>query len=314
MVSTAALSSRVVTAGDLGLPEAPLTTGPRDTPESMLRARIDEQLRAMLAHEPGTRSGADPEDLHQMRVAVRRLRSALKLLGPAGDDVRAELKWLGAGLGEVRDHDVLIDHLRATVASFDESDQQAGARLVRIFVAERAKAKRRLNRRLGSARYAALLRSTARLVLTELQLTPGAAPGPVDVAAVVRKPYRKLTKAVAALPADPPDAELHELRIHGKRLRYAAETAKSVARKKQVTQVRELIKATKRLQDVLGDHQDAVVAAERMRALLAATDETAVGFVAGRIAERELRRRATARATWTAVLADVDAAATKVCG
>ncbi|MEV5300204.1 CHAD domain-containing protein [Amycolatopsis methanolica] len=303
-----------MTAGDLGLPEAPLTTGPRDTPESMLRARIDEQLRAMLAHEPGTRSGADPEDLHQMRVAVRRLRSALKLLGPAGDDVRAELKWLGAGLGEVRDHDVLIDHLRATVASFDESDQQAGARLVRIFVAERAKAKRRLNRRLGSARYAALLRSTARLVLTELQLTPGAAPGPVDVAAVVRKPYRKLTKAVAALPADPPDAELHELRIHGKRLRYAAETAKSVARKKQVTQVRELIKATKRLQDVLGDHQDAVVAAERMRALLAATDETAVGFVAGRIAERELRRRATARATWTAVLADVDAAATKVCG
>ncbi|WP_372491316.1 CHAD domain-containing protein [Amycolatopsis tucumanensis] len=313
-MSTATLPSRVVTAGDLGLPGEPLVAGPRDTPEALLRARIDGQLRAMLKYEPGTRSGADPEDLHQMRVAVRRLRSALKLLGPAGDDVRAELKWLGAGLGEVRDHDVLIDHLRATVASFDESDQQAGARLVRIFVAERSKAKRRLNRCLGSARYAALLRSTARLVLTELQLTPGAQPGPVDVAAVVRKPYRKLTKAVTALPADPPDDELHELRIHGKRLRYAAETAKSAARKKQVTRVRELIKATKRLQDVLGDHQDAVVAAERMRALVAATDEPAVGFVAGRIAERELRRRAAARAAWGAVLADVHTAAAKVCG
>ncbi|WP_233157376.1 MULTISPECIES: CHAD domain-containing protein [Amycolatopsis] len=313
-MSTATLPSRVVTVGDLGLPGQPLVAGPRDTPETLLRARIDGQLRAMLRYEPGTRSGSDPEDLHQMRVAVRRLRSALKLLGPAGDDVRAELKWLAAGLGDVRDHDVLIGHLRATVASLGEPDQAAGARLVRIFVAERAKAKRRLNRCLGSARYAALLRSTARLVLTELQLTADPAPGPVDVGAVVRKPYRKLAKAVAALPADPPDDELHELRIHGKRLRYAAETAQAAARKKQVTRVRELIKATKRLQDVLGDHQDAVVAAARMRDLLAVADDPAVGFVAGRIAERELRRRATARAAWPAALAKVNAAAAKVCG
>ena len=313
-MSTTALPSRVVSPVDLGLPEEPLTAGPADTPETLVRARIDAQLRTLLAYEPGTRSGADPEDLHQMRVAVRRLRSALKLLGPAGDDVRAELKWLGAGLGEVRDDDVLIGHLRATVASFDEVDQPAAARLIRSFVAERAKAKRRLNRCLSSARYTALLRSTARLVLTEVQLTADSAPGPVDIAAVVRKPYRKLTKAVAALPAEPPDDELHELRIYGKRLRYAAETAKSAARKKEVAQVRGLIKATKRLQDVLGDHQDAVVAAARMRNLVEAADEPAVGFVAGRIAERELTRRAASREAWPAVLSEVDAAASTVCG
>ncbi|MDQ0377285.1 CHAD domain-containing protein [Amycolatopsis thermophila] len=312
-MSTATLPSRVLTVGDLGLPGTPLAAGRGDTPEALLRARIDGQLRALLAYEPGTRSGADPEDLHQMRVAVRRLRSALKLLGPAGDDVRAELKWLGAALGEVRDHDVLIGHLRATVASFEAADQPAGARLVRIFVAERAKAKRRLNRCLGSSRYTALLRSAARLVLTELPLATADGPVVVDVAALIRKPYRKLVKAVAALPADPPDDELHELRIYGKRLRYAAETAKSAARKKEIAQVKSLIKATRQLQDVLGDHQDAVVAAARMRELVATADEAAVGFVAGRIAERELRRRATARAAWPAALSTLDAAAGKLC-
>ncbi|WP_179775691.1 CHAD domain-containing protein [Amycolatopsis endophytica] len=305
-----------MTVGDLGLSEAPPAVGPRDTPEAVLRARIDGQLREMLDHEAGTRSGADPEDLHQMRVAVRRLRSVLKLLGPAGDDVRAELKWLAAALGEVRDHDVLIGHLRSTVASFDAADQPAAARLIRIFVAERAKAKRRLNRVLGSARYTALLRSTARLVLTELHLVQGngSRPQPLDVGAVIRKPYRKLTKAVAALPTDPPDDELHELRIYGKRLRYAAETAKQAARKKQMAQVKPLIKATKRLQDVLGDHQDAVVAATRMRDLLDTADEPAVAFIAGRIAERELGRRASAREVWPSALSNVHAAVAKLCG
>ena len=71
---------------------------------------------ALLAYEAGTRSGADPEDLHQMRVALRRMRSVLKLsgalVGDGAEPVRAELGWLGQSLGEVRDYDVLIGHLR----------------------------------------------------------------------------------------------------------------------------------------------------------------------------------------------------------
>ncbi|WP_020668078.1 CHAD domain-containing protein [Amycolatopsis nigrescens] len=310
------------TPGELGLSEEPASAKPKDPPVSHLRAKLDAQVRALLAYEPGTRSGADPEDLHQMRVAVRRMRSVLKLsgdlLGGTAEGVRADLKWLGAALGEVRDYDVLIGHLRETVATFEAVDQPAASRLVQLFVAERATAKRRLNRVLGSARYATLLQSAAQLARTpehEPAVSdtgdPAAAPAPAgagDLVTGLRKPYRKLRKAAAALPANPPDDDLHALRIHGKRLRYATELAGSAAKKKQSEQLKALIRATKELQTVLGDHQDAVVAADRMRGLLEGQDP-AVAFIAGRIAERELTRRTHARAVWPDTLDAVHSAA-----
>ena len=113
---------------------------------------------------------------------------------------------------------------------------------------------------------------------------------------------------VEARPADPPDDDLHALRIHGKKLRYAAELAQTSAKKKRAKRIKKLIKATRDFQTVLGDHQDAVLAAERMRTVLATADGE-LGFVAGRIAERELARRAEARAAWRDAWAKVDKAA-----
>lgn len=296
------------TPAELGLPELPVEAGPADPADHHVRAKLDREIRALLAHEAGTRSGADPEDLHQMRVALRRMRSVLKLsgrlVGDGAEPVRAELGWLGQSLGEVRDHDVLIGHLREVIADFEVRDQPAGRRLVSRFVTERATAKRRLTRALSSARYSTLLREVSLLTRTS-----GAAPGePHDLVTGLAKPHRKLTKAVRALPADPPDDDLHALRIHGKKLRYAAELAQTSAKKKRAKRIKKLIKATKDFQTVLGDHQDAVIAAERMRTVLATADGE-LGFVAGRIAERELGRRAEARATWRAAWAKVDKAA-----
>src|SRR5438067_36945 len=305
-------SRRPRTPADLGLPAEAVVAGPKDSPAAHLKAKLDAQLRALLVHEPGTRSGADPEDLHQMRVAVRRVRSVLKLSGTAATEhVRAELKWLGAALGEVRDYDVLIGHLRTTVDSFAEEDQAAGNRLIDVFAAERLKAKRRLNRVLNTQRYDSLLRATAELS-REAEILPHSDGTPLAPADALRKPYRKLTKAVAALPEDPPDDDLHALRIHGKRLRYAAEMATGAAKKKRAAQLKALVKATRRLQDVLGSHQDAVVAADRVRALAAASAEPPVGFIAGRIVERELGRRNQARADWPKALADVDSLAAQL--
>jgi CHAD domain-containing protein len=300
-----------LTAADLGLPDAPIEASPGDPAAHHVRAKLDREIRALLAYEPGTRSGADPEDLHQMRVALRRMRSVLKLsgtlVGAGAEPVRAELGWLGQSLGEVRDHDVLIGHLREVIAGFEVRDQAAGRRLVSRFVTERAAAKRRLTRALSSARYSTLLREVS--LLTHDQELPSATSAkPHDLIAGLAKPHRKLAKAVRALPADPPDDDLHALRIHGKKLRYAAELAQTSARKKQAARIKVLLKATKDFQTVLGDHQDAVIAAERMRTVLDAVDGE-VGFVAGRIAERELARRAEARAAWRDSWAAVDAAA-----
>ncbi|MEU7786019.1 CHAD domain-containing protein [Amycolatopsis sp. NPDC049159] len=299
------------TPAELGLPDAPVEAGPADPAAHHVRAKLDREIRALLAYEAGTRSGADPEDLHQMRVALRRMRSVLKLsgglVGDGAEPVRAELGWLGQSLGEVRDFDVLIGHLREVIADFEVRDQAAGHRLVARFVTERATAKRRLTKALTSARYSTLLREVS--LLTRDGEAPAAAAAEThDLVAGLAKPHRKLAKAVRALPADPPDDDLHALRIHGKKLRYAAELAQTSAKKKRAKRIKALIKATRDFQTVLGDHQDAVIAAERMRSVLASADGE-VGFVAGRIAERELARRAEARAAWQASWTAVDTAA-----
>ncbi|GAB3481774.1 CHAD domain-containing protein [Amycolatopsis cihanbeyliensis] len=307
-----------VTPAGLGLPDQPLTAGPQDPPAAHVRAKVDAQLRALLRYEPGTRSGADPEDLHQMRVAVRRMRSVLKLsgelLGPDAERVRVELGWLGGALGEVRDHDVLIEHLHEVVRDFEEQDQPAAAELIAVFTGQRGRSKGKLTRALNSKRYRQLRLDTA-------ALATGSAAGQEAARAedtakekgaalvgTLRKPYRRFRKAVRALPADPPDDELHELRIHCKRLRYAAELARPAAGKKGTKRIKTLVGATKELQTVLGEHQDAVVAAERVRALVD-EHEGGVAFVAGRIVERELARRAEARQAWRGIVKDIDSAA-----
>jgi CHAD domain-containing protein len=306
------------TPAELGLGDEPAEARPGDPAATHVRAQLDAQIRELLAREPGTRAGTDPEDLHQMRVALRRMRSVLKmsgaLLGPTAESVRAELGWLGQSLGEVRDYDVLIGHLRELVADFEARDQLAAQELVARFVAGRTEAKRRLTKALSSARYSTMLQTAA-----QLARRPAHEPAVENVATVdatasadliggLRKPYRKLAKAVFALPSDPPDDDLHALRIHGKRLRYAAELAQTATKKKQAGRIRELIKATKDLQTVLGDHQDAVIAADRMRSILDSLDAR-TGFIAGRIAQIEMHKRAHARTRWPALWTKVDTAA-----
>ncbi|SFQ19529.1 CHAD domain-containing protein [Amycolatopsis arida] len=276
-------------------------------PSAPLPAQVDALVDALLAPEPGARDGADPEELHQMRVAVRRLRVLLKVsgdpLGPAVGGVRRELGWLGSVLGEVRDLDVLIEHLREVVRGFDEVDREPGERLVAEFGARRERARRRMIAALDGDRYPALVRDLRALSGGDVaDRGPGG-----DLVAAVRRSYRKLCRAVAALPDDPPDADLHALRITSKRLRYVAEAARRAADPKRARRLKQLVKACGRLQAVLGEHQDAVVCARRVREV--AGDDPAVCFVAGRIVQHEAARRARARARWPETLDDIHAAA-----
>jgi CHAD domain-containing protein len=135
---------------------------------------------------------------------------------------------------------------------------------------------------LRSDDYLALLDDTERTI-KELEPTSAEA----DVEELADQAFFKLRKAVRKLKDDPSDEELHAIRKKGKRARYAGELA---GRKK-------FVKRAKKLQDVLGEHQDAVVATERLRELAAeATPDQAVA--AGRLIEREGERRAEARAAW----------------
>jgi CHAD domain-containing protein len=294
-MSQTTAARRPVTPERLGLAPQPIPATARDSVARHVRVALHAQTLAMLHYEPGTRTGEDPEDLHQMRVSVRRLRAVLKSAPESVPDcarLRAELGWLGAALGPVRDLDVLIDRLRAETDDFPDDERTAATTLLDGLVTERLAAREHLNSALNSPRYRTLLTHLAQAANSEVD--DAVQPELMDL---VRAPFRRLRRAVRALPADPPDEDLHRLRIYGKRLRYAAELVKPIAGK----QVRKLLAAAKELQEVLGEHQDACVAEQEVRRLVAAQGDIVdwdLVFVAGRLVEREHVRRITTRDLW----------------
>ncbi|MDQ4010303.1 MAG: CHAD domain-containing protein [Actinomycetota bacterium] len=247
---------------------APVRSRPSDPARHQMPAALDTRLRTLLAREPGARAGEDPEEPHQMRVAVRRMRAALKAARPLldrawADELRAELDWLGRALGPVRDADVLIERLRDWAAGFDTAGRAAVEILIAALVTDRETARAEMLATLGSDRYTALLRRLAAAVSKPLLIAIGSAAGPALVELACTE-YRRMCKAVQRAGEDPSDEVLHALRIHGRRLRYISERAATAGRKP----VRRPLASTVALQDLLGEHQDACVAQHRIRQLL----------------------------------------------
>jgi CHAD domain-containing protein len=256
------------------------------TPFESLRRLLHDQLDQIFAHDPGTRLGTDPESLHDMRVAVRRARALLRAGRPliASDTqmLSAELQWLGSVLGDVRDLDVLLARLRDDAAALDSDDRAAAGRLLRALAQKRTRARRTLLKALDGERYDALL-DLFEEVLAALE--PSASKATLD--SLAQRELKRLRRDVRALGQEPADDALHALRKGGKRTRYAHELSGATA----------VVKRAKALQDVLGEHQDSVVAEERLRALShdAPPDQA---LTAGLLIEQERTRRATARASW----------------
>ena len=144
-------------------PAPPLEPTPPEAPAvEQVRAMIEAQFRQIIANDPGTRLGQDPERLHQMRVACRRLRTLLREAGSMLDPewvepLREEIGWLGDELGAVRDLDVLRQHLSDEIAALDPADARGGALLIRALEAERGGRREELVAALRSERYFKLL-------------------------------------------------------------------------------------------------------------------------------------------------------------
>ena len=273
---------KVFQALDLDFEPEPEDAAADGSPSETLRRRLLEQAGRVLAHDPGTRLGTDSEELHQMRVATRRSRAFLRagrdLLDPEwAEPVREELRWLGTVLGRVRDLDVLIEHLMPEVESLGE-DEASGRAVLRELERERRGARRRLLVALRGKRYFALLDALERPLAT------GATEPTLEE--IHAREHVKLKKAIKRLGSESPDEDLHAARIKVKRARYAAELIGADV----------YVKAAKKLQDVLGEHQDAVVAQVRLRELAERAPEAAVA--AGRLVEREAERAERTREEW----------------
>jgi len=264
-------------------------------PSSSLRRVLDEMsahVRAIRAHEAGARAGRDPEHLHEMRVAVRRLRAILRasraLFDPAWvDRLRDELDWLGDGLGLVRDLDVLHAYLRPRLAALEGAEHRAGQRVLRRLSADRTRARADLNRALDSARYPRILEQ-----LETFLSRPPASESDVSLPDVAATEWKRLRKAVQKLPGRPSTDELHAVRIKVKRARYAAELARAAAGERGTR----FIHQAKKLQDILGDLQDAVVIEQYLHD---AIDRTEPAQALGKdLVKRQRKRRKKARAAF----------------
>ena len=248
---------------------APVVLGKSPSAAELVRHALDTAVERILRHDPGVRIGDDPEDVHQARVGTRRLRSDLRTFAPLLDEewlapLREELRWLAGALGTVRDADVLIERLRRQAATLPEPDTGALAPLFRRLAKERGEARAGLLEAMHSPRYVALLDSLVAAANQPACRKAAQEPAKKVVPGLVASPWRKLRKAVKALPAEPPDADLHRIRILAKRARYAAEAAAPLGAKKATA----FASALAGLQTVLGDHQDAVVAEAWLRASL----------------------------------------------
>ena len=256
-----------------------------------LRAMLRGQHQQLLRHDPGVRVGGDPKDVHKMRVAVRRSRAVLRVAKPMldpewVDGLRAELEWLGDQLAPVRDLDVLRDYLERELESLPPRQTLAGRKLLELLSGDHDRAREHLLEVLDGDRYLQLLAA-----LDRAAAAPRVRDAEVSVEQLAGKEFRKLRTRHRRLPRDPSAAELHKLRIRGKRARYAAELAATT----RGGAAKRFIKRAKALQDVLGEHQDAVVAEDAITDLAARSSDPQACLAAGRIIERQPERRRRAR-------------------
>jgi CHAD domain-containing protein len=270
---------------EVAVPGAPASP-PEGDVAAVIRDALDGSVQRLLVADPIARVGKDPEGVHQARVATRRLRSDLRTFAPLLDpawltSLRDELRWLGAELGVARESEVLLGHLRDRARALPSEIEGRVAPMLDAAAGDREAAYDRVLEVLRSSRYLDLVDRLVQGAMAPRMRPEAASATASDLTRLARRPWKRLRRDYMALGSDPPDPALHAVRIRAKRARYAVE---AVAGAIGGEQPRKFAAALTALQDVLGAHQDAVVAEAWLRERIAAGDpvETyATGMLAG---------------------------------
>jgi CHAD domain-containing protein len=259
-------------------PSARREQPPEGSAGHAVMARLDEQAGILLRLDPAVR-GDEPDAVHSMRTTARRIRNLLrshrKVLDRARTDpVAAELGWLTSVLAGPRDHEVLGHHLRQQARRLDGprgagDGHDAPLRRATAGLADLvAEQERERHDRawqdavdaLDGPRYFALLDALDALRYDPPLLPRARKPAVAELRRAARRDHRRLRNRMAAAAATPegPERELalHSARKAARRVRHAAETAMPYCGKR----AKRLRKHTKAVQQLLGDHQDAMVA------------------------------------------------------
>ncbi|PPB49412.1 CHAD domain containing protein [Arthrobacter pityocampae] len=267
---------------------APTPDGPA---ADVLLAYLHEQLSALEQQDPQVRRDA-PDAVHRMRVATRRARSALATYRSLLEDadavrsLREELKWLAGVLGKARDAEVMHARLREMLAG-EPADLvlgPVGRRVDLELGGDYRRAHAQVLKTLRGKRYFRLV-DTFESLLTAPALTARAAePAARLIPELLNRDIRRLRSAVHEARHHPAGLgdhpALHQARKDAKRLRYGAEAAAPVGRKK-ITRIAD---SALGIQKILGEHQDSVVTRDLLRRLgAAASQQGENGFTYGRL-------------------------------
>ena len=262
----------------------------RSPAAAALAEYLDTQIAAVVAGDIGLRRGRDP--IHDTRVALRRLRSTLRIFAPVlrpatVGDLEDELKWFAGLLGEVRDCQV---QQRRFAAALDELPDvlvlgpvrsRVGADLQAVELPARAEVRAEMDK----PRYLQLM-ATLRDLRTDPPVDDGSSVKALRKRAgkAAHKADRRLSEALQV----EDEALLHRARKAAKRARYAAELVGALAGERHPKRI---VKQYKKMQTVLGDHQDTVVARDVLRRMAtgAAVTGGENGFTFGLLYAREQR-------------------------
>jgi CHAD domain-containing protein len=242
---------------------------PTDPFIAFAHAILRREAAGLAANKPQVEQAPTPDEIHQLRVAARRLRVALRLfvrLLPSRDSSRlnTELRWFAGSLGDVRDLDVYTENFKAYVQTLPP-EQRGGLSGYEMYLRrERTEARQRAAAAVASPRAAALLADIERFAAA------GPSPGALrrwrslTVGDAMRQSVRRRVGRVRQignrLTARARPAQLHDLRIKAKRLRYELEFFAEV-----YPPLKQTAKECKALQDLLGRLQDAYTATARLR-------------------------------------------------
>jgi CHAD domain-containing protein len=241
-----------------------------DTMADAARKTMLYHLQKMMLHEPGTREGDDPEELHDMRVATRRMRAAVRVFEDYLDMAQYKpflraMRETGRELGAVRDLDVFMIKTQCYIDSLESEDQSGLDPLVDAWKTERERSRAELLCYLDCGRYERFKEKFEAFLRTPgagaaRATGPDGEPMPARVGDVLPGVVFDRLALVKAYdgPISRPDAPLstfHQLRITSKGLRYTLEFFQEVLGSGS----KPLIDRTKQVQDHLGDLQDAVV-------------------------------------------------------
>lgn len=232
------------------------------------RILTHECLHQVVANEPAM-SGGDAEALHQVRIGLRRLKTALSLFSALCTDtqtqtIKAEIRWFAELLGPARDLDVFLSEVMLPLRE-QYRDEPGLVSLQRTYSAQRTKLYDRISQAANSVRFRSLVLETAawietgRWAVTQSEQAIALRDRPIDDFAEEeltrrRKKVKKKGDGIAALTPD----ERHALRIHVKKLRYAAEFFLSLFPGKKKSK-RAFLTSLKNLQTALGDVNDIAV-------------------------------------------------------